>query len=482
MSREMSEDIRRQNQIAMLPNAEDAEKGFLGSMLHAPARIDEYPDLPAIAFHTPSNAQIWSVMREMSAENKPVDLITLTSKLETLGILQEVGGAAAVTDIYTFVPSAGSSKYYAEIIREKWVRRGVIGLGRSFDELGRDPSRETPEDILAEAERQVIELRVATETGAKETVEQCHDAVMEAVDHIELLCRNRGGIIGLSFGGLHDLDRMTGGMQNGEVITIGGRPSQGKSALLMQIVGHNAVENDISSLVFTLEMPKKNLMLREILARSEVDIQRSRDAHFSKREVDRMMREADRISKSKIFIDDTPGLSTAQFRARARRAKMKHGIKLIAIDYLQIMQGVSKRARENRQLEIAEISGTIKQVAKELNLPVVVAAQIGRDAEERTKQRPRLRDLRESASIEQDTDVAVLIYQLHKDEIKEQEEKNEELPEDARPLPIYNSELWLAKQRNGPTDMVKVRFEKRHTRFHSLTPKLYSNNLEERQQ
>jgi replicative DNA helicase len=328
---------------------------------------------------------------------------------------------------------------------------------------------EDAEAVLAESEKMMVELRTGTEAGRKDPVVHCRNAVMEALDHIEKVYHSRGRTVGLPTG-IHDWDRMTGGLMGGDMITLAGRPSHGKTALGMEVALNVAMNAKVPTLVFSVEMPGLQLMVRALCGKAKVDLQRVRDGFLGKQDLPNLMREGEEMSRSPLYIDDSAGLTSAQLRARARAAKVRHGIGLIVIDYLQFMRGSGKRAKESRQLEVSEISATIKAVAKELNIPVIALAQLNRDAEDYGK--PKLSHLRDSGSIEQDSDQVLLIHRLDKKKGKKDEEE---------PELDHNVLLLLEKQRNGPTGEIKLWFEKEFTTFRNLTEKTYSNRDEERQ-
>ncbi len=453
--------------------SEAAERGFLAGFLLEPKFLDEYGDFPPETLYSRVNAMLLEVMRDMAAKNEPLNLVSFTVRLEKIGILNEVGGAAAISELYAFVPTGSNHAYYAGIIRENWVRRRIVGLSRLLHDIAYQAENDT-ENLLSQCEAAVIGLRGETEAKKGDSIQQCGPALIAALDHLDVVYKSRGGVIGLPTG-IIDWDRMTGGMMGGDMITIAGRPSHGKSALGMQVAEHNAIDLKNPTLVFSCEMPNLQLMLRSLCSRANINLQRVRDGFMGKNEMLRISSKAGQISGCPLYLDDTAGLSTAQFRSRARQAKVRHGIKLIVVDYLQIMQGSSKRAKENRQQEIAEISGTIKQVAKELNIPIIVLAQLNRDAEDYAQ--PKLSHLRESGSIEQDSDQVALIHRLDKAKAKKPA-KNQDEDEDERD---HNSLLLLEKQRNGPTGPIKLKFIKEHARFENVTKDLYSNNEERRQ-
>jgi len=477
---------RRERWNRQLPQSGDAEKGMLGSYLRSPALLDTYGDMPVEAFCHPVHREICEVMRETHPLNIGLDQITLSQRLEDKGRLDAVGGPVAIAELFLFVPTGGNHRYYADIIREKWVRRRMIAMAEKIAaEAYSEEGAGEIELLVARVEETAMKLRGETESQKAEPVQHCQSAVDGALDHLEAAYAKRGGIMGLSTG-ITDLDRMTDGLMGPRLYVLGGLPGSGKTSLALQIAEHVAVEQAKETLIFTQEMGKVELMARTLCRRAEIDLQRLRDGFMGKHDISNIIRKADEMMKSKLFLDETPGLTTAQFRARCRAHKIKHGTKLVVVDYLQLMHGVSKAARDNRQQEIAEISGTLKAVAKELNIPVIVLAQLKRDAEDR-KGPPKLADLRESGAIGQDADFVGLLHAIEekkKGKTGKAAKADSSLDDDDEggdDTPNHNTILNVVKQRQGPVGEIKLQFTKKYTRFENVTTKLYSGNSEERQ-
>jgi replicative DNA helicase len=452
-----------------MPRADDAEKGLLSSMLQDGSVVDEFGELPVEAMYDPGRRQIFEFLREMRGARKPIDLVTVTDFIESRGVIDEVGGAHAIAELFTFVPTTMNKAYYGEILWDKWQRRQVVAAAGKMQALARDESREIDE-VMAEVDGQARMLVTNAPTQTS-TIRHCGDCIGEALHHIEMVHQKRGKTVGIATG-IHDWDRMTGGLMGGDMIVVAGRPSHGKSALGMQVALHAAAVQAIPTLVFSVEMPSMQLMLRALCAGAKVDLQRVRDGFFSQGDMKNLSETANGLAESRLYIDDSAGLTTAQFRARAREAHGRHGVRFIVVDYLQFMHGATKRSKESRQLEVSEISGTMKEVAKELKVPVVVLAQLNRDAEEYAK--PKLSHLRDSGSIEQDADQVALIHRLDKQRKKKGRDE-EEFEED------HNAVLLLEKQRMGPTGEIKLWFDDKYTTFRNVTEKRYSNNSDERQ-
>ena len=440
----------------MLPQSADAEQGTLSSILLAPKEVAGLCVEKGIRkeyFHVPAHSTIYAVLLEMYDQRQPIDVITLTQTLRDRKLLDQVGGPAFVTDLFTFLPTAANAGYYIEIIEEKFTLREIIRVcteyaARCYDEQGDVTT------LLDEVETKVLEI---SQERYKDKAASMKDQVMAAIHAIEDLYTRQGGLTGWSTG-FDSLDKMTDGLHRAEMFVIAARPSMGKTALAMNIAEHVAIEQKLPVAVFSLEMSASQLVQRLLCSRAQVDLGNVRKGLLSERDFRALTAAASKLAESKIYIDDTAGLSILELRAKSRRLKSQHGIEAIFIDYLQLLRSTSRRAQDNRQIEIAEISSGLKALAKELDIPIVVLAQLNRNPEQRSgesKGRPRLSDLRESGSIEQDADVVGLLvreeyYADSDDEKKEAEGK---------------ATLIIAKQRNGPVGEVPLTFLKQFTRF-----------------
>ena len=440
----------------LLPQSPDAERGVLCSILLSPREIGSLcveRGLAPECFHIPAHFTIFAVLLELWNAAKPIDFITLTQVLRDRNLLDQVGGAAFVTELYTFIPTAANAAYYIDILQEKWTLRQIITIcteyaARSYDEQDNVP------DLLDQVEQHVNKIaREQFQTRAFSMKEE----VMDAIESIEKLYQRKGAITGLATG-YSELDKMTDGLHGAEMFVIAARPSMGKTALAMNIAEHVALEQKKAVAIFSLEMSSQQLVQRLLCSRARVSLKKIAEGFLVEHNFASLTNAASKLSESRMFIDDTPGLSILELRAKARRLKTQHDIELIVIDYLQLLRSTSRRAQDNRQLEISEISNGVKALAKELNIPIVVLAQLNRNPENRSgdsKGRPRLSDLRESGSIEQDADIVTLLvreeYYADTDEEKEASEGK--------------ATLIIAKQRNGPTGDVPLTFLKEFTRF-----------------
>ncbi len=404
-------------------------------------------------FYIPAHQTIYLVLVDLWNAGAGIDLITFTQVLRDRNLLDSVGGAAFVTSLFTFVPTAANVGYYLEIVRDKYILREIIsacteGARRSYEE------QDQVDNLLDEVEQKIYAVG---EDRFKNQSLTMKDQVMEAIDAINKLWENKGSLSGLATGFI-ELDRMTSGLHEAEMIVIAARPSMGKTAFCMNIVEHIAVHEKRPVAVFSLEMSSQQLVQRMLCSSARVNIKRARDGFLAESDFDKLTNAAAKLAEAEIYIDDTAGLSILELRAKARRLSAQHKIELIVIDYLQLLRSNSRRGQENRQIEISEISAGIKGLAKELKIPIIVAAQLNRNPENRTgdsKGRPRLSDLRESGSIEQDADlVGLLVRQEYYADSEEEKEETE-----------GKAELIIAKQRNGPTGDVSLTFRKEFTRF-----------------
>lgn len=440
----------------MLPHSPEAEQGAICSFLLSPREVGGMcaeMQIRAEGFYSPQRADIYKVLMELWDKGVIVDQVSLTQALRDANLLDRIGGPAAIFDLYNYLPTAANVAYYLEVVQEKYTLREIIRIcnessARSYEE------GQMAQTLLDEVETSVFKIAQERFNAKSEGMKE---HVMAAITSIQDLYERRGGITGLPTG-LANLDKMTDGLHAAEMIVIAARPSMGKTALAMNIAEHIALVEKKPVAVFSLEMSAQQLVQRLLCSRAKVNLGRVRDGFLSERDFPSLTAAASKLAESKMFIDDTAGLSILELRAKARRLKSQHGIEAIFIDYLQLLRSTSRRAQDNRQLEIAEISSGLKALAKELSLPIVVLAQLNRNPEQRSgdsKGRPRLSDLRESGSIEQDADLVGLLvreeYYADTDDDKKQVEGN--------------ATLIIAKQRNGPVGDVALTFLKEFTRF-----------------
>ncbi|HYY13287.1 MAG TPA: replicative DNA helicase, partial [Chthoniobacterales bacterium] len=434
------------------PHSIEAEQGVLGSMLISPRdTIAECVEkINADYFYVPAHQTIYNLLVDLWNKGEAIDLITFTQALRDRNLLEAVGGPAFVTSLFTFVPTAANISYYLDIVRDKFVLREIItaateSVRRAYEE------QDEVSNLLDEVEQKIFAVG---EDRFKGQMLSMKDQVMGAIEAIEKLYERKGGITGISTG-LVEFDRMTSGMHAAEMIVIAGRPSMGKTALAMNIAEHVAINEKLPVGVFSLEMSSQQLVQRLLCSRARVNLQKVRDGFLAERDFPSLTAAAAKLAEAKIFIDDSAALDILALRAKARRLKAQQNVQLIVVDYLQLLRSLSRRAQDNRQLEISEISAGLKGLAKELKIPVIVVAQLNRQPEQRSGGKPRLSDLRESGAIEQDADLVGLLV---RPEIYEEDEE-------ARAEKAGEAELIIAKQRNGPVGEIPLTFLKEFTRF-----------------
>jgi replicative DNA helicase len=442
------------------PHSPEAEQGVLGCVLISPNEcmgecIEKLKDDGQSIFYDLRHQTIYETLAEMFNERTPIDNITVQQRLKDRQMLEQVGGIAYLSQLQDAVPSSANLSYYMEIVREKAMLRKMIAtctgvVSRVYDYEGQVDA------LLDEVERDVLRI---SESRAQSNVLGVKELVTRAIGTIENYFERKGTLNGLATG-FADLDRMTDGLHGSEMIVIAARPSMGKTSLAMNIAEHVVLELKQPVAVFSLEMSAESLVLRMMCSIARVNLRSIREGFMTEADFPKLTNAAGRLAGAKLFIDDTAGLSVLQLRARARRMAQQHGIKLIVIDYLQLLNSTARRAQENRQQEIADISSGIKALAKELNVPVIVLSQLNRELEKDKSRKPRLSDLRESGSIEQDADLVGLLYKP--DSRDDEDGGAPAVDTDGEPV-----NFLIAKQRNGPTGDVDLTFLKTYTRFES---------------
>lgn len=438
------------------PHSIEAEQGVLACVLLSPQEcmgesIEKFKSGPEV-FYDLRHRTIYENLAEMYDAKEAIDLITLQQRLKDKKQLEGVGGLEYLAPLPDRVPSSANLRYYMDIVWDKYILRQMIRtctevVGQIYE------SEAEVDQLVDEVETRILRISEEKEASKAGTA-GIKDLVHAAIHKIEEYHANQGMLSGLSTG-FPDLDKMTTGLHEGEMIVIAARPSMGKTSLAMNFAEAVAIDQKLPVGVFSLEMTAESLVLRMLCSRAKVNLRKMRDGFFSERDFPKLTNTASKIAAAPLFIDDTPGLSILQLRAKARRMYQQHGIKLFVIDYLQLLHSTARRA-ENRQQEIADISNGVKALAKELKVPVIVLSQLNRELEKDKSRKPRLSDLRESGAIEQDADLVALIYKpTDGDDENEQEQ-------DAVPRKLY-----IAKQRNGPTGDVDLTFLKPYTRFES---------------
>jgi replicative DNA helicase len=438
------------------PHSIEAEQGALGCVLLSPndcmgVCIEKFKRGSEV-FYDLRHQQIFELLAEMYDQKSAIDLITVQQRLKDKNQLEAIGGITYLAALADGVPSAANLEYYLEILKEKYLLRKMIQactgvVARVYEHEG------AVDALLDEVERDILRI---SEERAEGTLSTIKELVHDAINTIEAFHQRQGMLTGVGTG-FADFDKMTSGLHGGEMIVIAARPSMGKTSLAMNVAEHVAIDLNLPVGVFSLEMTAESLVLRLLCSRARVNLRNIREGFLAERDFPKLTGAAGKLAAAPLFIDATSGLSILQLRAKARRMFQQHGIKLFVIDYLQLLNSTSRRA-ENRQQEIADISNGIKALAKELDVPVIVLSQLNRELEKDKNRKPRLSDLRESGSIEQDADLVCLLYK----NTKENDEDDGAAPEEAVPI-----NLLIAKQRNGPTGDVSLMFLKSYTRFES---------------
>jgi replicative DNA helicase len=433
------------------PQNIEAEASLLSAILVDDSILDDVLDLLAPSdFYRSAHQKIFACMIELSESREPIDLVTLTNKLKDRKELDSVGGAIYLAKLIDEVPMAVNAEHYAKIIHDKATLRRLIEKGYAIIKNCFD-RQEDVGDVVDFAERCIFEVSARkvrpTFFEVKELIDHGHDTLQNRYN-------NKGMPTGVSTG-FKGLDDLTCGLQNSDLIILAARPSMGKTAFALNVARNAAVKNEVPVAVFSLEMSKEQLVMRLLNAESKVSSDRFRDGFISKVDWDKINKACSTLYKAPIYIDDSADNSALTIRAKSRRLKMEKGLGLIIIDYLQLMK--VPRVSERRDLEISEISKALKGLAKELEIPVVALSQLNRQLERRDDKRPRLSDLRESGSLEQDADVVAFI---HREEVFKK--KEERIPFEGK------AELIVAKQRNGPTDSLPLTFLKTYSRFENL--------------
>jgi replicative DNA helicase len=444
------------------PHSIEAEQGVLGCVLLSPndcmgVCIEKFKRGSEV-FYDMRHQALFDVLAEMYDKKELIDPIVLQQYLRDRNQLEALGGMPYIAGLMNCVPSAASLEYYIEIVREKYVLRKMIqtctgAVAKVYDHQGE------VDGLLDEVERDVLQIAEERVSIGTKTIK---DLVHTAINTIEDYHSRAGALTGLGTG-FPDLDKMTSGLHGGEMIVIAARPSMGKTSLAMNIAEHVAIDEKQPVGVFSLEMTAESLVLRMLCSRSRVNLRNIRDGFLAERDFPKLTGAAGKLANAPLFIDDSAGLSILQLRAKARRMYQQHGIKLFVIDYLQLLNASSQKI-ENRQQEIAQISNGIKALAKELDVPVIVLAQLNRELEKDKNRKPRLSDLRESGAIEQDADLVGLLYKVESEKAEDDDGGGGQQENEALPI-----NLLIAKQRNGPTGDVNLTFLKSYTRYESAS-------------
>src|SRR5438874_10390415 len=434
------------------PQNLEAEESVLGAMMIAPGAIAAVSEIvDASDFYRESHAKIYRAALQLYGKNEPVDAITLTNELEQRGELDEIGGRVRLHELARLVPATANARHYAEIVRETATLRGLIRAGGEIAQLGWEREGE-PAELVARAEQLVYELG---ERRAQGELVLFKDTLVETFQRISHLYESGAEVTGLA-SGFKDLDRITAGFQPANLVIIAARPSMGKSAFALEIANHVAVDQHTPCAFFSLEMSRQEVAQRLIRSRGKVDAHHIRTGTLATDARPRLAQACGQLESAPLFVDDTPALSLLELRARAQTLKRREpNLGLVVVDYLQLM--TTGRSEESRLQEVSSISRGLKEIAKDLDLPVVALSQLNRSPEQRHDKRPMLSDLRESGSIEQDADLVMFLYREEYYERDETDDTNKGV-----------AEVIVAKHRNGPTGDFKVAFISKYAKFATL--------------
>jgi len=433
------------------PHNVEAEASLLGAILiDADAIVKIADTVSSRDFYDPRHVRIYEALVDLYENHDAIDVLTLSDRLRNKGNLDMVGGAAYLTELTNFVPTAANVEQYAEIVAQKGVRRRMIAASKDIVNLGYDESKQLKE-LIEEAETRLFEV---SQQHVKQSLVSIETVLADSFDRLDDLHKDKQKIRGVSTG-FRDMDNVLAGFQKSDLVILAARPSMGKTALALNFARNVGLQPNAPVLIFSLEMSKEQLVDRLLSMVSEVDAWALRTGNLTDADFEKIGQAMGTLSESQIYIDDTPGITVSDLRTKARREAHQHDLGLIIVDYLQLMSGGSRFSGEsNRVQEISEISRGLKGVARELNVPIIALSQLSRSVESRTPQIPQLSDLRESGSIEQDADVVMFIYR--------EEYYN---PETERKK---TADILIKKHRNGPTGGVELRFENEKQRFSDL--------------
>jgi replicative DNA helicase len=435
------------------PQDIEAEQSVLGGMMLSKDAIADVVEVIRPGdFYRPAHQLVYDAVLDLYARGEPADAVTVSAELTRQGQLNRVGGAPYLHTLISLVPTAANAGYYAEIVADRAILRRLVTAGTRIVQMGYDASSGSGTDMLGNVDdvvdRAQAEIYDVTERRTSEDYVAIESLLQTTLDEIEKISATGGIGTGIPTG-FQQLDDITNGLHPGQMVTVAGRPGSGKSTLALDFARSAAVKNQKPTAIFSLEMGRLEIMMRLFAAEAGVGLQNMRSGHMSDVDWRRLALRSSELADAPLFIDDSPNLTMMEIRAKARRLKQRHGLSLVVIDYLQLM--TSGKRVESRQQEVSEFSRAMKLLAKELDVPVVALSQLNRGPEQRTDKKPMLADLRESGSIEQDSDVVLLV---HRPDLYE--------PETER---AGEADLIIAKHRNGPTATVAVAFQGRYSRF-----------------
>ena len=451
-------DVLQQAAEAAIPSpkghlhAHDAERGVLCAILLDSDKYEEaiLEGLQPQDFHHPAHTIIFQAMEQLHHNHQPIDFVTLTEQLTRDGKLEAAGGAGLLAQLEELLPTTAHATAYIKLVQDKALLRALVKVSQQTVQWAFRPGGDA-DSVIDRAEQAILSIR---RESSRNGITHVHELAVQAMKHYELLHHNKAPAIGISSGFL-DFDRLTCGLQPGELVVIAARPSMGKTAFTLNIAAHVAAQQKTPTAFFSLEMSAEQLMHRLIGAQARLDLSGLRRGHIRKEEYASLAAAAGKLEKAPLYIDETPALSIAALRSKARYLVQHHDVKLLIVDYLQLMQSTS--SYDNKATEVGEISKGLKTLARELKIPVIALSQLNRGVESRTDKRPMMSDLRESGAIEQDADVIAFLY------------REEYYLRDRTPEALLGiAEIVVAKNRNGPTGAFKLRFSSNITRFDNL--------------
>lgn len=437
------------------PHHLEAEQAVLGAIILEPSVLISVNErLRAEDFYRPGHQKLFQVMNEIAEKGEPVDLVTITADLSDKKLLDEVGGVSYLTELASVVPTAANVDYYAKIVEEKAILRRLIRTATQIAMSGYSGGEEVS-NLVDTAEKKILEISQRNVRGGFVPIK---DVLLESFEQIERLHYNNSGIRGVP-SGFVDLDRMTSGFNKSDLIIIAARPAMGKTAFALNVAQNVALRANETVAIFNLEMSAAQMVMRMIAAEGNIDAQAFRTGNLNEEDWEKLTMAISSLSEAKIFIDDTPGVTVNDIRSKLRRLQTEHGLGMVLIDYLQLING--RGNGDSRQQEISEISRSLKLMAREFNCPIIALSQLSRAVEQRQDKRPMLSDLRESGSIEQDADIVAFLY------------RDDYYNEDSEKKNI--AEVIIGKQRNGPVGKVELLFLKNYNKFLSLEMKNQGN-------
>jgi replicative DNA helicase len=452
---------QRVEDLKVPPHSLEAEQSVIGGLMLDNRAWDDIADIiNEQDFYRHDHALILRSINALSENDQPYDVLTVSDWLGTRGELDSIGGLAYLSILANDTPTAVNIKAYANIVREYSILRSLIQVGNEISASAYNSDGKPSKELVDEAERKVF-LIAEQRAGSRQGFEAINELLGRAVKRVEEMYRSDTSLTGIATG-FNKFDEKTSGLQDSDLIIIAGRPSMGKTSFAMNLAEHSALHNENSVAVFSMEMPGEQLALRMMSSLGRIDSHSLRTGKLDDQDWPRLISSVNMLSKAKLYIDDTASLTPTELRARTRRLKREHGLDLVIVDYLQLMQVGG--STENRATEISEISRSLKALAKELEVPIVALSQLNRSVEQRPDKRPVMSDLRESGSIEQDADVILFIY---RDEVYNAESADK-----------GTAEIIIRKQRNGPIGTVRLSFLGQYTRFENLAHDDYGGQFE----